>query len=139
MRESEVCAGFRIRLPGSTSRSTLDGDEISPAALHDFFLFVSSVLCIPSLRADRHASEAMRQSDVELNRVYQKALAAMPDADAKAKLRESQRAWVAFRDAEMARLQISGVGTGNTEKESHMTDVNNHRSKELQDLIEMTK
>lgn len=81
----------------------------------------------------------MRRSDAELNRVYQKALAAMPDTDAKAKLRESQRAWVAFRDAEMELLQISGVGTGNTEKESHMTDVNNHRSKELQDLVDMTK
>ncbi len=94
---------------------------------------------VPSLRADRAASEEMRQSDLALNRVYQKALAAMPDADAKAKLRESQRAWVAFRDAETALLQISGVGTSNTEKESHITDINNHRSKELQDLVEMTK
>ena len=100
---------------------------------------ISCLLLVPSLRADRDASEAMRQSDAGLNRAYQKALAAMPDADAKAKLRESQRAWVAFRDAEMALLQISGVGAGNTEKESHMTDLNHHRSKELQDLVEMTK
>ncbi len=101
-------------------------------------LFSCGIL-LPSLRADRDASEAMRQSDVELNRVYQKTLAAMPDADAKAKLRESQRAWVAFRDAETALLQISGVGTSNTERESHITDLNHHRSKELQDLVEMTK
>ena len=94
---------------------------------------------IPSSRADRAASEEMRQSDAELNRVYQKALAAMPDADSKAKLRESQRAWVAFRDAEMELLQNDGVGSGGTSKESHMTDLNNHRSKELQDLTEMTK
>ena len=102
-------------------------------------LLFSCGVFLPSMRADRDASEAMRQSDVELNRVYQKTLAAMPNADAKAKLRESQRAWVAFRDAETALLQLDGVGSGNTEKESHMTDVNNHRSKELQDLIEMTK
>ena len=104
-----------------------------------FLLLVSSVLCIPSLRADRDASEEMRQSDVELNRVYQKAFAAMPDAEAKAGLRESQRAWVEFRDAEMKLLQHDGVGTSNTEKESHMTDLNHGRTKELQDLIEMTK
>ena len=102
-------------------------------------LLFSSGVFIPSGRADRAASEEMRQSDANLNRVYQKALAAMPDADAKAKLRESQRAWVAFRDAEMELLRNSGVGTGNTEKESHMTDLNNHRSKELQDLVDMTK
>ena len=101
-------------------------------------LFFSGVLVTP-LRADRAASEEMRQSDADLNRVYQKALAAMPDDDAKTKLRESQRAWVAFRDAEMALLQQSGVGSSNTEKESHMTDVNNHRSKELQDLIDISK
>lgn len=104
-----------------------------------FLTLISCGIFVSTARADRAASEEMHQSDVDLNRVYQKALAAMPDADAKAKLRESQRAWVAFRNAEMALLQISGVGTSNTEKESHMTDVNNHRSKELQDLIDMTK
>ena len=101
-------------------------------------LFSCGVL-LPSVRADRAGSEEMRQSDADLNRVYQKALAAMPDDDAKTRLRESQRAWVAFRDAEMALLQKSEVGSSNTEKESHMTDVNNHRSKELQDLVEMIK
>ena len=105
-------------------------------------IILVTLLCgtlVPVSRADRAGSEEMRQSDVELNRIYQKALAAMPDAEAKGKLRESQRAWVAFRDAEMELLQQEGVGTGNTEKESHMTDVNNNRSKQLQDLIDMTK
>ncbi len=120
-------------------RKDLCGMKIPPLRTAIIVTLFSCGVFLPTLHADREASEEMRRSDTELNRTYQKALAAMPDADAKAALRESQRAWVAFRDAEMELLQHSGVGTGNTEKESHMTDVNNHRSKELQDLTEMTR
>jgi len=38
--------------------------------------------------------------DAELNRTYEALLAKLPDAESKEKLKQSQRAWVAFRDAE---------------------------------------
>jgi len=42
-----------------------------------------------------------QKADKELNRVYKK-LTAMLDATGVAKLKKAQRAWLAFRDAEMA-------------------------------------
>lgn len=40
--------------------------------------------------------------DAELNRTYEALLAKLPDTGSKQKLKESQRAWLAFRDAEAA-------------------------------------
>ncbi len=40
--------------------------------------------------------------DAELDRTYEALLAKLPDAGSKQKLKESQRAWLAFRDAEAA-------------------------------------
>src|SRR6266540_3247542 len=42
------------------------------------------------------------QADSELNKTYEALLAKLPDAESKQKLKESQRAWLAFRDAEAA-------------------------------------
>ena len=50
---------------------------------------------------NRTAADDYKKSDAELNRVYKK-LMAKQDATGAAKLRKSQRAWIAFRDAEMA-------------------------------------
>ena len=103
------------------------------------FLLCSGGTFVPSVYADRDASEEMRQSDTELNRVYQKALAAMPDPDASERLVKAQRAWVAFRNAEMELMQKDGLGLDATSKESHMTDLNKHRTKELLGIIELTQ
>ena len=53
----------------------------------------------------------LRAADAELNAVYQNALNAMPGVDAKDKLREAQRAWIAFRDAQ-AELQADVTARG---------------------------
>jgi uncharacterized protein YecT (DUF1311 family) len=72
---------------------------------------VAAVLCVtfaslslaPPIRAGENAKLAAAD-DAELNEVYKKALAAMPDAEVK-KLRVSQHAWIAFRDKEIARQE----------------------------------
>ena len=52
---------------------------------------------------NREAAEQFERVDRELNRVYRDAEAKL-DAEGKAKLRAAQRAWIAFRDAEAARV-----------------------------------
>lgn len=61
----------------------------------------------PSTHGQVRALErAARRWDEELNRVYRDLIAALP-ARARPTLRASQRAWIAFRDAE--RRAIAGV------------------------------
>ncbi|QJE96197.1 lysozyme inhibitor LprI family protein [Luteolibacter luteus] len=45
------------------------------------------------------AAEAFKKADKELNEVYAKVIGVLDD-EAKERLKKSQRAWVAFRDAE---------------------------------------
>ena len=54
----------------------------------------------------------------------------MPNTDAKDKLRESQRAWVAFRDAEIALNSALPGASGNTLK-MLQTDLTEIRTKQL--------
>ncbi len=97
-------------------------------------LLVLISLCLTSsLRASAEGNE-LREADAELNRVYQKALKAMPDADTKDKLREAQRAWVAFRDAEIDLNTSLPGASGNTLKmlQTYLTEM---RTKQLQLLV----
>jgi uncharacterized protein YecT (DUF1311 family) len=64
-------------------------------------LLLVSVCLTPILRASQ-AGKDMVEADAEINAVYKHVLESMPNAKAKTKLRESQRAWVAFVDGEVA-------------------------------------
>ncbi len=99
------------------------------------FLLCSGGTLVPLVYADRASSEEARQSDAELNRVYQKALTATPDPDASEKLVKSQRAWITFRNAEMEMMQKDGLALDETSKQSHLAKLNSHRMKELLGII----
>lgn len=66
-----------------------------------------SLPCPPAVRAqtqsemNESAYADYQKTDKELNRVYKKLMATL-DAPGSAKLKKSQRAWIVFRDAEMA-------------------------------------
>ena len=51
---------------------------------------------------NRQAAKDFHKADAELNSAYAALMTKLPDADSKRKLKESQRAWIAFRDAEAA-------------------------------------
>lgn len=59
------------------------------------------------------ASADLQKADKALNATYKKLMAKLPDNIAKDKLKKSQRAWIAFRDAnaEFSADQMRG-GTG---------------------------
>ena len=46
------------------------------------------------------ARAEFEQADAELNKCYEALLTKLPDAEGKEKLKQSQRAWLVFRDAE---------------------------------------
>lgn len=94
------------------------------------------------------AEQDLDKADAELNAVYQKAIAAVPEMatdapyDAKsweAALRASQRAWVQFRDAECDKHvpMFWGGGTGTTgDVLGCKTELTNARIKQLKDRYE---
>jgi uncharacterized protein YecT (DUF1311 family) len=51
---------------------------------------------------NRQAAKDFEQADAELNKTYEALLAKLPGAEAKEKLKQSQRAWLSFRDGEAA-------------------------------------
>jgi lysozyme inhibitor LprI len=58
----------------------------------------------PRVKAEmnRQAAKDFEKADTDLNSTYAALMAKLPDAESKLKLKESQRAWIAFRDAEAA-------------------------------------
>ncbi len=96
-----------------------------------FLLFGCGAL-VPSVRADGAGQDMVRESDAELNRVYQKTLARLNTSEAKARLREAQRAWVAFRDAEAA--MMNELTSTPLDTEEHVAAMNEARTRQLKAL-----
>ena len=71
-------------------------------------LLISLLIPVAQMHAQTQAAmnaqvrAEFEQADAELNKTYEALLAKLPDAESKQKLKESQRAWLAFRDAEAA-------------------------------------
>lgn len=63
----------------------------------------SALVCVSSAQTQQEmnlqAGEEFKKADKELNEVYAKVLGVLDD-EAKERLKKSQRAWLAFRDAE---------------------------------------
>jgi uncharacterized protein YecT (DUF1311 family) len=55
---------------------------------------------LTKIEMDSQASAEFERADAELNKTYNALLARLPDAESKQKLQDSERAWIAFRDAE---------------------------------------
>jgi uncharacterized protein YecT (DUF1311 family) len=80
-----------------------------------FVLLIAALVAFPTSHVDAQSQAEMNAQarkdfervDAELNKIYQSLLAKLADTEAKNKLRESQRAWIAFRDAEAALQQTS--------------------------------
>lgn len=73
------------------------------------------------------------QADAELNKTYEALLRKLPDADGKEKLKQSQRAWLAFRDAEAAFAgdQARGGSMAPTIRYETKTELTEQRIKQL--------
>jgi uncharacterized protein YecT (DUF1311 family) len=73
------------------------------------------------------------QADVEPNKTYEALLRELPDTEGKGKLKQSQRRWLAFRDAEAAFAgdQVRGGSVAPTIRYETMTELTQQRIKRL--------
>ena len=78
------------------------------------------------------------QADPELNKTYEALLKRIPDAEGKEKLKQSQRAWLGFRDAEAAFAsdQARGGSIAPTIRYETMTELTHQRIKQLKARLE---
>jgi uncharacterized protein YecT (DUF1311 family) len=83
------------------------------------------------------AEESAGAADKKLNAVYKKLMAALDD-EGKALLRSSQRAWIAYRDAEakFAEDEMRGGSAAPLLYFGAMTRLTEQRTKELQEALE---
>jgi uncharacterized protein YecT (DUF1311 family) len=84
------------------------------------------------------ARAEFERADAELNTTYQSALAKLPTAENKQKLKEAQRAWVASRDAGAARAakDTEGGSMAPTIRYETMTELTRKRISELEAMID---
>jgi uncharacterized protein YecT (DUF1311 family) len=102
-----------------------------------FVALVSSLL-IPLAQIDAQTQAEMNaeasadfvKADAELNKTYGALLKELPDAESKEKLKQSQRAWLAFRDAE-AEFEGRGGSMAPTLRYATKTDLTEQRTKQL--------
>src|SRR5438128_7857579 len=87
---------------------------------------------------NRQAAKDFEKVDAELNNTYEALLNKLPDAESKQKLKESQRAWLAFRDAEteLAADQARGGSMAPTIRYETMTELTQQRIKQLKSHLE---
>ena len=114
-----------------------------PKHLH-VALLVSLLVPIAQMRAQTQAAMnaqarvEFERADAELNTTYQSVLAKLPTAENKQKLKEAQRAWVASRDAGVARAtkDAEGGSMAPTIRYETMTELTRKRISELKAMID---
>ena len=79
------------------------------------------------------AEKDFKKADEELNRTYAAVMAKLPDAESKRKLKKSQRAWIATRDAaaKSAADQVRGGSAAPVLRWTSMTETTEERIKQL--------
>jgi uncharacterized protein YecT (DUF1311 family) len=101
-------------------------------------LFIVPLVALPTSHANaqsqaemnRQAAKDFEKVDAELNSAYAALIAKLPDAESKEKLKQSQRAWLAFRDAE-AEFEGRGGTMAPTLRYATMTELTEERIKQL--------
>jgi uncharacterized protein YecT (DUF1311 family) len=83
---------------------------------------------------NRQAAKDFEKADAQLNSTYAALMAKLPDAESKRKLKESQRAWLVFRDAEAAfeADEARGGTMAPTLRYETMTELTRKRIKQLE-------
>jgi uncharacterized protein YecT (DUF1311 family) len=98
-----------------------------------FCFALSSVHAQTQAEMNAQGRKDFERVDAELNKTYQSLLAKLADTEAKNKLKESQRAWIAFRDAEAAFAadQFRGGSAAPVLRWTSMTETTEQRIKQL--------
>ena len=102
---------------------------------------LSVLLLVPVVQNHAQTQAAMNapartdfeRADADLNKTYQAVLKKLPDAESKQKLKETQRAWIASRDAEATRAagEVRGGSMAPTLRYETMTELTRERINQL--------
>jgi uncharacterized protein YecT (DUF1311 family) len=116
---------------------------VTVSAISVAALFILLVLSVTHAHAQTQAhmnAEAradFARADADLNKTYQSVLAKLPSAASKQKLKETQRAWIASRDAQAARAaEAAGGSMAPTLRYEAMTRLTQERIKELKAMLD---
>lgn len=93
-----------------------------------------SLLCAQTQsEMNAQARADFERADAELHKTYDALLARLSDAESKKKLEDSQRAWIAFRDAQAAfeADQVRGGSAAPVLRYTSMTESTEQRIKQL--------
>jgi uncharacterized protein YecT (DUF1311 family) len=107
-------------------------------------LLISLLIPVAQMNAQTQAAmnaEAradFKRADAELNKTYEAVLKKLPDDESKQKLKQSQRAWLAFRDAEAAFAadEAHGGSMAPTLRYETMAELTEQRIKQLKSHLE---
>ena len=104
-------------------------------------LLIAALVAFPTSHANaqtqaemnRQTAKDFQKVDAKLNSTYAALMAKLPGAESKRKLKESQRAWIAFRDAEAAFAadQFRGGSAAPVLRWTSMTETTEQRIKQL--------
>jgi uncharacterized protein YecT (DUF1311 family) len=96
-------------------------------------LLISPIHAQTQAAMNAQSRAEFEQADAELNKTYQAVLKKLSDAESKDKLKQSQQAWLAFRDAEAAFAadQARGGSIAPTIRYETMTELTQQRIKQL--------
>jgi uncharacterized protein YecT (DUF1311 family) len=108
------------------------------ALLIPLFIPVAQSYAQTQAAMNAQARAEFEKADAELNKTYEALLTKLPDAASKQKLKESQRAWLAFRDVEAAFAadQARGGSMAPTIRYETMTELTQQRIKQLKSHLE---
>jgi uncharacterized protein YecT (DUF1311 family) len=105
-------------------------------------LLIAALVAFPAGHANAQSQAEMNyqaakdfeKADAQLNSTYTALVAKLPDAESKRKLKESQRAWLVFRDAEAAfeSDEARGGTMAPTLRYETMTELTRQRIKQLE-------
>jgi uncharacterized protein YecT (DUF1311 family) len=103
------------------------------ALLISLFIPVAQIHAQTQAAMNAQARAEFERADSKLNKTYEALLKKLPDAWSKEKLKQSQRAWVAFRDAEaeFAADQARGGSMAPTIRYQTMAELTQQRIKQL--------
>jgi uncharacterized protein YecT (DUF1311 family) len=108
------------------------------ALLVSLFIPVAHIHAQTQAGMNAQARADFKRADAELNETYEAVLKKLPDGESKQKLKQSQRAWLAFRDAEAAFLadEAHGGSMAPTLRYETMAELTEQRIKQLKSHLE---
>ena len=103
------------------------------AVILSLFISVMHVQAQTQATMNAQARAEFERADSERNKTYEALLTKLSDTESKQKLKESQRAWLAFRDAEagFAADQARGGSMAATIRYETMKELSQQRIKQL--------